>query len=84
MNIHLPFDENWSQQNKILQTALGLADDPRFSVQIYTSISHALLEVCYSLSDLIPHKKTIAHFKSIGPDFVSVAVSLSKRETLAA
>ena len=80
MNIHLPFDEKWSQQNKILQTALGLADDPRFSVQIYTSISHALLEVCYSLSDLIPHKKTITHFKSIGPDFDSVAVSLSKRE----
>ena len=80
MNIHLPFDEKWNQHNKQLQQLLGLADDPRFAVQIYTSISQALTEVCYSLSDLIPHKKTIAHFKNIGPDFDSVAVSLSKRE----
>ncbi len=80
MNIHLPFDEAWNLQNRAIQQALLLADDPRFNVQIYTSISHALLEVCYSLSELIPHKKTLTHFNNLGPNFDSVAVSLSKRE----
>ncbi len=80
MNIHLPFDEEWSHQNKVIRGSLGLADDPRFTIQIYTSISHALAEVCFALGDLIPHKKTLVHFKDLGPSFDSVAVSLSKRE----
>lgn len=80
MNIHLPVDDIWSSQNKAIRLVLGLAEDPRFSVQIYTSVSHALSEVCFSLSDLIPHKKTIAHYNKMGPDFDSVAVSLSKKE----
>ncbi len=80
MNIHLPADDIWSSQNKAIRQACGLADDPRFTVQIFTSISHALSEVCFSLSDLIPHKKTVTHFDKLGPDFDSVAVSLSKKE----
>ncbi len=80
MRLNLPKTELWSSQNQIYQQALGLAEDPRFSVQIYTSVSHALGEVCSSLSDLIPHKRTVAHFSLMGPDFDSVAVSLSKKE----
>ncbi len=80
MIIHLPADETWNAENKAIRASLGLADDPRFTVQIYTSISHALAEVCFSLSDLIPHKKTFAYFDKNGPEFDSVAVSLSKKE----
>jgi hypothetical protein len=80
MRLNLPRTDDWAQLNQSYRQALGLADDPRYSIQIYTSVSHALSEVCTSLSDLIPHKRTVAHFASMGPDFDSVAVTLSKKE----
>ncbi len=80
MRLNLPQTDHWAQLNQTYRQALGLADDPRYSVQIYTSVSHALSEVCTALSDLIPHKRTLAHFSTLGPDFDSVAVTLSKKE----
>ena len=80
MNIYLPQDDFWVNENKSIAQTLGLDDDPRFSIQLYTSLSHALFEVCLSLGDLIPHKKTISFYNRTGPNFENVAVALSKRE----
>ena len=80
MKIDLQVVESWERLNESYRQALlpfGGIDDTT-NVQVYLGYQHALHEICQSLSQIFPHRKTIAYFKHASPGFEPIAIALSK------
>ena len=80
MKIDLQVVESWERLNETYRQALlpfGGIDDT-INVQVYLGYQHALHEICQSLAQIFPHRKTIAYFKHASPAFEPIAIALSK------